>query len=640
MKKHILLKTNVLVCLIIVIGFCVTAVLGYESNYTSSLESIEQVSALTSEGIYYQLTTLFSRPVNISLTMANDSLLKECLKEEPFELDNAEYESTIARYLEGYQKKYEYDSVFLASSASARYYNFNGVDRVLTPDNPENVWYYEMLESQGDYSLNVDNDEVEGANNDITIFVNCKIKDTDGSILGIVGVGLKVNYLQELLSGYEKEFGVEAYLVDDQGTIQISTAYSGYETVDMFELKQLESVRGQVLGWEQADEAQTIWVNENREAKKAYVVTRYIPELSWHLIVECNTGVLVDELNSQLYQNIAVIMLIILVILSIITYVIRSFNTRILDMARQQEETFRKATEALYDNIYELNITKNRAGGKSTERYFESIGVPGNTPYSEALVMIAQKQIKEEFREGYINMFSPENVIREYEQGNTHLRYDFMMKEDGSDYFWMRIDANTYYCAEDATLRMFTYRKNIDAQKRQEISIEEQIRYDEMTGFYTKSATERQVTRRLREKKGMYAFFIFDIDNFKQANDQHGHAFGDAVIKEFTKIIRSSFRRDDLLGRIGGDEFAALIPVPDIKWLEEKAGELSKALDREYAEGADRWKISASIGISMAPRDGSDFDSLYRRADAALYVTKRNGKNGFTVYDKGMEKQR
>ena len=88
MKKNILMRTNILVCIVIIIGFTTTAVLSYQANYTASVQNIEQVSALTSEGIYYQLTSIFTKPVNISLTMANDSLLKGFLADEKTQLDN------------------------------------------------------------------------------------------------------------------------------------------------------------------------------------------------------------------------------------------------------------------------------------------------------------------------------------------------------------------------------------------------------------------------------------------------------------------------------------------------------------------------------------------------------------------------
>lgn len=108
---------------------------------------------------------------------------------------------------------------------------------------PENIWYYTMLEAAADYSLHVDNYEASNANNDITIFVNCRIKDTEDNTIGIVGVGLRADYLQSLLKEYQKDFGVNAYLVNDEGTIEISSEHTGYETVDLFEGNNLTGIR-------------------------------------------------------------------------------------------------------------------------------------------------------------------------------------------------------------------------------------------------------------------------------------------------------------------------------------------------------------------------------------------------------------
>ena len=127
MKGRILLKTNLLVCLVIAAGFLLTAMLSYRSHYSASLESIEHVSELSSEGIYYQMNNILTKPVNISQTMANDRLLKDLLLQESDRRRDPTYTETIREYLLAYQEKYGYDSVFLVSTASSRYYNFNGL---------------------------------------------------------------------------------------------------------------------------------------------------------------------------------------------------------------------------------------------------------------------------------------------------------------------------------------------------------------------------------------------------------------------------------------------------------------------------------------------------------------------------------
>ena len=286
-KKNILIKTNILVCLIILAGFLLTAILSYRANYSSALENVEQITDLTSEGIYYQLSTIFTKPVNVSLTMANDSFLKNYLAREAGRLEDDSYIEPLKEYLGAYQKKYGFESVFLISTASGRYYNFQGLDRILTRDNPENVWYYAMLEDSEDYSLNVDNDEVVNANNDITIFVNCKIYDEKDNTIGIIGVGLRVDYLQTILREYQNDFDVNAYLINEQGMIEVSSEHSGYEHLNLFEENGLTDIRDELLGWKEEGTSKSLWSSGSAPSgKRAYVVARYIPEISWHLIVE------------------------------------------------------------------------------------------------------------------------------------------------------------------------------------------------------------------------------------------------------------------------------------------------------------------------------------------------------------------
>lgn len=628
MKNKELFKTNLLISMILMIGFLITAVFSYRANYQASLNSLEQVSALSMEGIYYQFTAMLTKPVNISLTMAHDRLLEEHLSHELESLDDEEYIGQIQGYLHTYREKYGFDSVFLVSAATGRYYNFGGIDRVLTEGNPENDWYFELMEDDLEYSINVDNDEVNGSDNAITAFVNCKIPAQDGGVLGVVGVGIRDSYLKDFLKSYEDEYHVKAYLLNEWGTIEISTTYTGYEETDWFEITEKESVREQVLAWKGDRINLELWTENANGYGKNFVVSRYIPELSWHLVVEQSDNDIVRSMKFRMYQSVSIIAIVIIIVMFVVTSVIRNFNRQIMALVEERQEVFKKATEQLYDNIYELNITKNQVANKRTKEYFESLGAKG-LPYDLGLKVIARKQIKEEFRDGYISTFTSENVIREYKAGNDHLSYDFMITQDGTHYFWMRIDAHVFFSKEDGCIHMFTYRKNIDADKKKELL----AFIDEMTRFLTKTAAKRRISEILsQDPGGRYAFFLFDIDDFKDVNDSLGHAFGDICIKEFTGIIRKHFREDDVLGRIGGDEFVAFIPVADAAWVEDKAKELSAALNSVCIKGDKSWKLSSSIGIATAPEDGLDFESLYEKADAALYRTKQHGKNGYSIY--------
>ncbi|MBD5626417.1 MAG: GGDEF domain-containing protein [Desulfovibrio sp.] len=631
------IKTNLLVGVILLIGFLLTAWFSHRANYRVSLTALEQVSALTADSIYFRLSSVLNRPVTIALTMAGDTFLADWLLREGAHLDEAEFARAIQSYLAAYQERDHFDSVFLVSAASRRYYSAGGIDRVLAPGAPENAWYAALLASKRQYSLNVDTDKTAGAGKVPAVFVNCKIMDPWGEVLGVVGIGIRTDVLKRILKEYEERYGVEVFLLDRGGTVEVSQGHTGEEHKDWFTLSGREQLRGAILDRRNSDANFGVWAGGTGESGElegpegpgsSYLVTRYMPELSWYLVVEQDAAPLIAKMRSQISTSILVLLLILASVFTVITLVIRGFNKKITGIIEQRLGLFKQATEQLYDDIYEWNITHNRCVGANTEEYFARIGA-SRLSFDEGLRIIAEKQIKPEFREGYVARFCTKNALAEFRKGNHHLRYDFMITQDGKSYHWMRIDAHVFYSPDDDSLHMFTYRKNIDAEKQKEAL----ANIDEMTGCSTKKATERMIDDALlHHPDAPAAFFIFDIDDFKQANDTFGHAFGDRCIREFSAVIRKHFREQDIVGRLGGDEFAAFIPIPSHAWAEQKARELVEALHFVCTDGEDSWQVSASIGVAFAPEDGTRFIDLYQAADAALYETKQNGKNGFTIH--------
>ncbi len=636
MKRNVLLRTNAFICIIITLGFVITSMVSYHSNKGVFRKDVEDISQLTSEGIYHQIDSVFAKPINISLTMANDSLLKSFLEEELEREDDESFVQTMKAYLLSYKEKYDYDSVFLVSAKTNKYYHFeSGVDRILNEGDPENVWYYTFLKSSKEYDLNIDNDEVATANNEIAIFVNCKIKDENGKTAGVVGVGLKVASLQKMFKEYEKDFNIKAYLVDDKGNIEISTDKTGYEESSLFEDCGFGEYKEEILA-DRSSNAQSFWYAD--EGKKGFVMTKYIPGLTWHLVIDSDTTAMEGKLNRQFYIGAFVIILVILLVLIFITSIIRKYNAQIVKLTVEYEKkhhsVFQAETEKIYESIYEIDITHNCAASEATEDYFEELGVPKDTPYDQALAIIASRQIKEEYRRGYIETFSPGNVLKAFETDRENLCYDFMITHDeGRTYYWMRITARIFAWEEDQSVRMFVYRQNIDEEKRHEYEMIDKMERDSLTGLFNKAATQNYINKQLQEtNESEFAFFILDIDNFKNVNDTLGHAAGDEVITEFAAALRNEFRDGDIAGRIGGDEFVVFIPAVSREWTERKGRLLVEALRYDFAKDGKSCHITASIGAALAPRDGNTFEMLYKNADKALYETKKRGKDGVTIF--------
>ena len=151
--------------------------------------------------------------------------------------------------------------------------------------------------------------------------------------------------------------------------------------------------------------------------------------------------------------------------------------------------------------------------------------------------------------------------------------------------------------------------ENIDSQVRREENLLQKANIDQLTGLYNKSAAEQFISEILSsDKNANHALFCIDLDNFKNINDTFGHLYGDKVLKELSGGIKELFRKSDILGRFGGDEFVIFVPnMPNIEFIEAKAVELNKCLHRTYRDGNTELTVSASIGIAVYPKNGDTY---------------------------------
>ena len=157
---------------------------------------------------------------------------------------------------------------------------------------------------------------------------------------------------------------------------------------------------------------------------------------------------------------------------------------------------------------------------------------------------------------------------------------------------------------------------------------------DGLTGAYNKRATEAYINKiltQMPDEKG--TFVILDVDKFKDVNDRYGHAAGDMVLHELAKTFFRHFRKDDIIGRIGGDEFVIYMRNTESKEIAsarvKNLIENVRSLPFEEMNGNH---VTISVGIAFVPEAGNCYMDLYKNADTALYETKQNGRDGYHVY--------
>lgn len=186
-------------------------------------------------------------------------------------------------------------------------------------------------------------------------------------------------------------------------------------------------------------------------------------------------------------------------------------------------------------------------------------------------------------------------------------------------------------------------------QLRMRMEMERQLQqlawFDSLTGLPNRVQLQREALRVLTDagkNSSSFATLFIDLDRFKRVNDTQGHHRGDEVLIEIAKRLRDQVRGDDLVGRLGGDEFLAVLPNCDVLKATHIAGRILQAvyqpivINSKYGTSIT---ISASIGISLYPHDGQDTDTLLRNADMAMYQAKSGGRNQVHFYAPEYERQ-
>lgn len=168
---------------------------------------------------------------------------------------------------------------------------------------------------------------------------------------------------------------------------------------------------------------------------------------------------------------------------------------------------------------------------------------------------------------------------------------------------------------------------DIHREKEQQSRLEEKAQRDSLTELYNAAATRRHVEDMMRGGRG--ALLIIDVDRFKDINDTFGHYAGDLTLKQLARAFRETFRSDDILGRIGGDEFVVFMRgAGDSALVAEKCRGLQK---RMALGGGDFPAVTISVGAAFVRGKGETYDELYQAADRALYSVKKEGRDGYRI---------
>lgn len=227
------------------------------------------------------------------------------------------------------------------------------------------------------------------------------------------------------------------------------------------------------------------------------------------------------------------------------------------------------------------------------------------------------------------------NTLREEcAKGKDYIEVECIMKKDEAEKW---VSCLVYRIQTSETPAVSFLIMDIDDKKRKEIALKELAERDGLTGLYNASTTRLKIKEILQSKHSSnekQILILFDLDNFKQINDTFGHAYGDKVLVDVASTLNNYFRSNDIIGRLGGDEFVIMLcNVRSDLFVDQLLQELCDSLTVTYTQNNISVTISASMGVAIAPKDGTTVDELLTKTDKVLYEVKKDGKNNYKLVE-------
>lgn len=282
--------------------------------------------------------------------------------------------------------------------------------------------------------------------------------------------------------------------------------------------------------------------------------------------------------------------------------------------------------ENIYDNS-QVGIAFLKGGrffAKGNERLAEMFGYdsPSEMAGEDLRSVHLSDENYVEFGEKYYNVLVYGSRL--------HIEYE-LMKKDGTP-VWCSLSGKAIDKSTPADLNkgVVWIIDDISKRKKLEDDLRSLAETDELTGLRNRRSfmsSARVEFERFDRYSSPLSMIMIDIDHFKSVNDRYGHAVGDIVLKKFADICREQFRGVDVVGRLGGEEFAVLLPVTSAVEAVQIAQRLRSACKKVCIDDDDEeLMITASFGVACAEKD-SDVQSLLSRADRALYLAKSAGRD-------------
>ena len=354
MLPHFSVKTKLIFALSIIMFVAVTVI--STVNYMVSRDAVrtELLTSslpLTRDNIYSELHKILMEPVSLSSLMSHDTFLKD------WTLEGEQDVSKIQKYLGEVKKKYGFLTAFFVSDKSGLYYHPGGTLKRISRMDLHDVWYYEFAARGVEYDLDVDTSEAEGQA--LTLFINYKVRGYDGELLGVAGVGLRLDWVAGLVSSFEGKYARRVSLVDTFGWMQVHSDESLVLQANIRDMDGIKNVARDIL--KLRDEQASFQYEQ--DGRSVLLSARYIPEFDWLLLVEQDESDALAPARRNVVQTVVAGAVAWLVIILVCAAAVNHYQSRLEAMAATDPLTG-AANRRVFEKRFVQAVSRNSRFGE------------------------------------------------------------------------------------------------------------------------------------------------------------------------------------------------------------------------------------------------------------------------------------